>query len=321
MLAQRGPKVFTNIRVAVLIFCTVLGVAVAAHADCAAPSAPGLKICFPNEGSTVMYVPGIEMAASTASGMVRRVDIWVNGTKRDSFNYLPGTLYDASMKNGKNRVTVQVWDSAGHLYQSVRTFYVTGYGVGQCAAPSTPGVNLCWPMEGSIQPNDAVPISATATGQGSKIKSISLYIDGKFLVSQGSNYIESGGGVSAGTHKVTAKAVDYAGHTFTVSHNFNAYYNFDCNPRTGECYSGIVINKPQGPDVPTSFTFQADVQNNPEPITAMKVYVDGALRASSSGPGITAQLTFAKDSTHVVWVKAWDTAGKLYAAYQTYYAQ
>ena len=61
-----------------------------------------------------MYVPGIEMGAKTASGMVRRVDVWVNGTKRDNFDYLPGTLYDASMKNGKNRVTVQVWDTAGN---------------------------------------------------------------------------------------------------------------------------------------------------------------------------------------------------------------
>jgi hypothetical protein len=303
------------------MFSIVLGVAGMAHADCAAPSSPGLKICFPNEGSTVMYVPGIEMGAKTASGMVRRVDVWVNGTKRDNFDYLPGTLYDASMKNGKNRVTVQVWDTAGNFYQAVRTFYVTGYGVGQCSTPSTAGVNLCWPLSGSLQPNDAVPISATARGLNSKIKSVSLYVDGKFLVSQSGNSIVSGGGMTAGTHKVTAKAVDYAGHTFTSSHTFTTYYNFDCNPRTGECWAGVVINKPEGPDVSTSFSFQADVQNNPKPITSMKVYVDGVQKASSNGPGITAQLTFPKNSTHVVWVKAWDTAGKIYAAYQTYYAQ
>jgi hypothetical protein len=66
---------------------------------------------------------------------------------------------------------------------------------------------------------------------------------------------------------------------------------------------------------------QADVQNNPKPITAMKVYVDGVLKVSNNGPGITAQITFPKNSTHIVWVKAWDSAGKQYAAYQTYYAQ
>jgi hypothetical protein len=301
--------------------CLVLGAAVAAHADCAAPSSPGLKICFPNEGSTVMYVPGMEMAATTASGGVNHVEVWVNGTKRDDFSFLPANLYDASMKNGWNRVTVKVWDTAGNLYQAVRSFNVTGYGVGFCSTPSTAGINLCWPRTGSIQPNDAVPMAATARGLNSKIKSVNLYVDGKFLVGQASNYILSGGGVTAGTHTVTAKAVDYAGHTFTASHTFKAYYNFDCNPRTGECYSGIVINKPNGPDVPTSFTLQADVQNNPNPITGMKVYVDGVLKVHNTGPGITAQLTFAKDSTHIVWVQAWDTTGKLYATYQTYYAQ
>ena len=268
-----------------------------------------------------MYVPGVEMAASTSSGAIKRVDVWVNGTKRDTFNYLPGTLYDASMKNGKNRVTVQVWDTSGNSYQAVRTFNVTGYGVAQCSTPAAAGVNLCWPLEGSLQPNDAVPIAATARGLNSKIKYVNLYIDGKYLVGQSSASILSGGGMTAGIHKVTARAVDYAGHVFTVSHTFSTYYNFDCNPRTGECYSGIVINKPEGPDVPTSFTFQADVQNNPKPITTMKVFVDGVQTASSSGPGISAQLTFQSNSTHIVWVKAWDTAGKLYAAYQTYYAQ
>lgn len=268
-----------------------------------------------------MYVPGIEMAVNTASGNVQRVEVWTNGTKRDGFNYLPGTLYDASMKNGWNRVTVRVWDTAGHMYQAVRSFNVVGYGVGACAAPTAPGVNLCWPLTGSWQPNDAVPISAAARGLNSKIKYVNIYVDGKFLVGQSSNSIQTGSGVSAGTHTVTARAVDFAGHTFTTSHKFNTYYNFDCNPKSGECWAGIVINKPNGQDVPTSFTFQADVQNNPKPITSMKVYVDGVVKVSNNGPGITAQLSFAKNSTHIVWVKAWDTAGKMYAVYQTYYAQ
>jgi hypothetical protein len=292
-----------------------------AHADCAAPSTPGLKICFPNEGSTVMYVPAMEMAVTTGSGRVSRVEVWDNGRKLDNMTFLPSTLYDAAMKNGLNRVTVKVWDSNGTLYQAVRSFQVAGYGVGQCATPSTAGVNLCWPQTGSWQPNDATPISATALGQNSKIKYVNIYVDGKFLVGQSANHIQTGTGITAGSHTVTARAVDYAGHTFTATHQFNAYYNFDCNPRTGECWAGVVINKPYGPDVPTTFNLQADVQNNPRPITSMKVYVDGVVKVSNSGPGITAQITFPKNSTHIVWVRAWDTAGKQYAAYQTYYAQ
>jgi hypothetical protein len=305
----------------VVVLSLVVGPAAVAHADCAAPSSPGLKICFPNEGSSVMYVPALEMAVNTASGNVSRVEVWTNGTKRDGFNYLPGTLYDGSMKNGWNRVTVKVWDTDGHTYQAVRSFHVTGYGVGSCATPTGPGVNLCWPLTGSWQANNAVPISASARGLNSKIKYVNIYVDGKFLVGQSTNNIQTGSGVSAGTHTVTARAVDFAGHVFTSSHKFNAFYNFDCNPKSGECSPGVVINTPTGPDVPTSFTLQADVQNNPRSITAMKVYVDGVEKVSNNGPGISAELNFAKNSTHIVWVKAWDSAGKVYATYQTYYAQ
>ena len=290
----------------------------AASAQCAAPSANGVNICFPNQGSTVTYVPPIEMSATSASGGIRTVKIWDNGTLRDTESFLPGTLYDASMKNGLNRVTVQVWDTAGNFYQAMRSFYVAGYGVGFCGVPSTPGVNLCWPLQGSLQPNN-IPISATARGT-SKISWLVVYLDGKKQYATTNNYILSGAYSTAGTHRVTVVAHDTTGHTYQASHTFTAFYQQDCNPKTNVCSPGIVINKPYGaPDVTTSFQFQADVQNNTVPITTMKLYVDNTLVATSGGPGITKQLNLPANSTHIVWVKAWDTQGKVYAAYQTYF--
>lgn len=299
-----------------LLFCfTALG---AASAQCAAPSANGIRICFPNEGSTVTYVPPMEMSATVKSGAIRTVKIWDNGTLRDTVPFLPNTIYDASMTNGWNRVTVQVWDTGGNFYQAVRSFYVTGYGVNFCHVPSAPGVNLCWPLEGSLQPNN-IPISATARG-ASKISSLSVYLDGRKVLAASDNYILSGAYSTAGTHRVTVVAHDTTGHTYKTSHTFTAYYEHDCNPKTGVCSPGIVINKPLGaPDVPTSFQFQADVEDNTAPITAMKVYVDGAAKAASSGPGITAQIDLPANSTHIVTVKAWDTQGKIYASSQTYF--
>ncbi len=291
----------------------------AASAQCAAPSTDSVRICFPNEGSTVTYVPPMEMSVTVKSGAVRTMKVWDNGTLRDTEPFLPSTIYDASMKNGWNRVTVQVWDTDGNFYQAVRSFYVTGYGVGSCKTPSTPGVNLCWPLEGSLQPNN-IPISATARGT-SKISSLTVYLDGQKVLATSNNYIVSGAYSTAGTHKVTVVAHDTTGHVYKTSHSFTAYYEQDCNPKTGACSPGIVINKPYGaPDVTTSFQFQADVQDNPAPITAMKVYVDGAVKATSSGPGITAQIELPANTTHIVSVKAWDTQGKIYAAAQTYFA-
>jgi hypothetical protein len=302
--------------VIVSLFC--VAAVGAASAQCAVPSANGVNICFPNQGSAVTYVPPMEVNAKTASGGIRAVKIWDNGTLRDTESSLPGTLYDASMKNGWNRVTVQVWDTAGNFYQAARSFYVAGYGVGFCGVPSTPGVNLCWPLQGSLQPNN-IPISATARGT-SKISWLVVYLDGKKLYATTNNYILSGANSTAGTHRVTVVARDTTGHTYRASHTFSAFYQQDCNPKTNVCSPGIVINKPYGaPDVTTSFQFQADVQNNTVPITSMKLYVDSNLVATSGGPGITKRLNLPANSTHIVWVKARDTQGKIYAAYQTYF--
>lgn len=304
--------------VATLVFClAALG---AASAQCAAPASPGINICFPNEGSTQIYVPAMEMSATVASGAIRTVKIWDNGTLRDTENFLPGTLFDGSMYNGLNKVTVQVWDTAGNFYQAKRSFYVTGYGVGFCSAPTTAGVNLCWPLQGSLQPQN-FPISAAAKGSGSsKITSLAVYVDGKKAITTNNNYILTGNYQDAGSHKVTVIAHDAAGHAYQASHTFTSFYEQDCNPKNGACSAGIVINKPaSSPDVPTSFTFQADVQYNTEPITAMKVYLDNKVVATSSGPGITAEIKLPANTTHVLWVKAWDSKGKQYAAYQNYF--
>ena len=261
------------------------------------------------------------MAVTTASGSIHRVEVWDNGTKRGNFEFLPGTLYDGSMTNGSNRVTVKVWDTDGNLYQAQRSFYVTGFGVGKCSTPSTAGMNLCWPAPGSVQPNGAVAISATAKGLNSNIRYVNIYVDGKFLVGQPGNSIVTGAGMSAGTHTVTARAVDNAGHIFNASNTFKTFYSYDCNPKTGACSPGIVINKPGAEDVPTTFTVQADVQNNPAPISAMKVYIDGVVKASSSGPGLTTSLTLPTNTTHRMVIKAWDTSGKIYESYQNLYVQ
>jgi hypothetical protein len=268
-----------------------------------------------------MYNAGIEMAATTASGSIARVEVWDNGTKRDNFQFLPGELYDGSMINGLNRVTVKVWDTNGNLYQAQRSFYVTGFGVGTCSTPSTAGINLCWPAPNSLQPNEAVPISATAKGQNSNIKFVNIYVDGKFLVGQSGNFIVTGAGLSAGTHTVTARAADSAGHVFQATSTFKTFYSFDCNPKSGACSPGIVINKPGTEDVPTTFTVQADVQNNPASISGMKVYIDGVVKASSSGPGITNSLTLPANTTHRMVIKAWDASGKIYESYQNLYVQ
>ena len=76
-----------------LVFCfAALG---AAFGQCAAPSADGVRICFPNEGSAVTYVPPMEMSATTRSGAISKVQIWDNGKLRDNFAFFPARCMTA----------------------------------------------------------------------------------------------------------------------------------------------------------------------------------------------------------------------------------
>lgn len=295
--------------------------ALPAMADCQAPAAQGIKICFPTEGSTVMYAAAIEMSANTGSASVVKSAVYDNGKLVDTNPFLPGTMVDGGVKNGTHKITVKAWDSNGTVHQASRTFRVTGYGVDFCSTPTAPGVNLCWPQEGTAQPNTSVPISATARGKTSKITSLSVYLDGKLFTSTGGNNILTGAGLSAGRHRVAVVAHDAAGNTFKTAHYFTAYNNYDCNPKSDACSPGVILKNPQDTDVPGSFRLDADVSGNPDPTTAMKVYLDGAVVATSTGPGITKQLNLQPGTTHIVWVRAWDTKGKTYATYQTFYVQ
>jgi hypothetical protein len=104
----------------------------------------------------------------------------------------------------------------------------------------------------------------------------------------------------------------YQGSTpvYTASSNFKLYYAYQCS-RNG-CSAGIVIQQPtENQDTNSPFTVAADVENNPHEITAMKVYLDGQVVATSTGPTIRSQVT-ANAGSHLLSVQAWDTTGALY---------
>jgi hypothetical protein len=90
--------------------------------------------------------------------------------------------------------------------------------------------------------------------------------------------------------------------------------------RTGTCDPGIVAFQPAGfgteqaADVTRPFTFEADVEDNPQPTTSMKVFLDGAQVIANSGPGIITEIN-TTPGTHSIIVQATDTAGKVYETY------
>jgi hypothetical protein len=57
------------------------------------------------------------------------------------------------------------------------------------------------------------------------------------------------------------------------------------------------------------------VMNNPNPITAMKAYLDNSLVATSSNGTLQSEVT-GPDGTHILTVQAWDDKGIEYRIQQ-----
>ncbi|PSH04092.1 MAG: hypothetical protein CXZ00_08545 [Acidobacteria bacterium] len=306
----------------VLCLAGVAVLAVAAHAECAAPTQSGLIMCFPSKGSTVLYPATIELAANSGGVAITHLSVYDGNVKVDSLDFLPGKLVDFAIKNGFHSITVNAWDANGKLYQAKSSFTVTGFGVGVCARGGST-ITLCSPSAGSYQPETGVPISAAfAVG----VKRWTVTLDGKALISSAqtgqpaSAPLQTGAFAPAGSHTLVISAVNAQGVTSTLTRRFYTFYNLDCNPKTGACRPGITVVSPSGmgeslaADVGTSFRVQAEVTGNPKPITKMIVYLNGVKVQQSAGPGITAEVNTTKGS-HFIVILAWDTAGKLYETY------
>jgi hypothetical protein len=114
-------------------------------------------------------------------------------------------------------------------------------------------------------------------------------------------------------------AYDTTGHRFASTRTVKTSYGYqDCPPKgNNPCSPGFVVDGPY-PDsfVGSSFSVQAQIANNPKPITAIKVYLDNTLVAQSNGPTIYQRVNTSVTGTHTLTLQGWDTAGHLYRVRQ-----
>lgn len=293
-----------------------------AHADCTAPANPGVRICSPSANSTIVYVPALQFNSTPAPG-ASITEFIVYDNNEQSVEGFPGqsgeTIINAATQNGFHHVVINVWDTFGNLYQSSVSFTVVGDGYATtCAAPKTPGVNFCSPPAGAVL-GVYYSVAATATGN-STISAMRLYVDGKAQVTQtGYNQLSTAATAPGqGNHTVAFVAWDSTGHVFSATRTLFSAYTYgqvNCPPKGNDpCSPGFDTVFTPMPDsyVGNSFAIQNQILNNPNPITAIKAYVDNTLVATSDGPTMMSQVTNAPTGTHIITLQGWDTEGILY---------
>jgi hypothetical protein len=262
-----------------LTLLAVSFLAAAAWSQCNNPKSPGVVICTPTNGSTVVS-PEISIRSTPAQGAsITEVNLYDNN--KNIWKGYPGMtgvdLYDGAIYNGYHNFVVNAWDTEGHLYQARTDVTVTGLSFAPCSMPTSPGINFCAPTPGSILPTGP-EVSAAATGQ-SAIKTINFYLNG-VLAQSVTNSVPQGKSFGVGVgiqlpkqgvaYTVKATATD-SGHSYSATKVITGKYTYGaygCAPKGNQCYPGINVIQPQNEAyVNNTFNLNAQILNNPKPIT------------------------------------------------------
>ena len=176
---------------------------------CSAPGTAGVNVCKPANGSTVAS-PVAVLAAAKVTGTIARMEVWVDGVK-DYSTFNSTTLSTSlSLASGNHRFSFYAVNTAGTKWNTVVNATVGTGGGGTCSAPSTPGVNVCKPVNGSTV-GSPVAVQAISTVTGT-IARMEVWVDGvkKFSTSN-STTLSTSLSLASGSHRFSFYAVNTAG--------------------------------------------------------------------------------------------------------------
>jgi hypothetical protein len=304
----RSPK-------STLTLTALLMIAVRASAACPEPASGKLVICQPSANSTVFQVPHFEATANPPSGSITSMKVFIDNKLVFQNGGPDISLFQGGVANGKHTVMITAADSFGRSYQAQHSFSVIGNLPSSCPA-STVGVRICYPAPGqTISQNLAFAVGFKGNATISHVRAYvgsSPVADFSPPFGQLNQIIASVGPTTAGPHTLTIVAWDVNGVLHKNSAAFKTFFESGCPPKGGPCNPGVYPDVPNdGDDVHSPFRLSASVQFNTKSITGMRVYVDGTVVATSSGPVFDQEIT-APRGTHIIVIQAWDTAGRLY---------
>ena len=193
---------------------------------------------------------------------------------------------------GTHSVVVQAWDSSGTVYKNSLTVSVT--------AGASSGVNVSAPANNATV-NSPFTVTASASAPN-PIAAMHIYLDGQLVFQNNSNSLNTQLTAGTGQHSLVVQAWD----------NTGAVYKTPLTITVGASSGGNVnVSLPaNNSTVSSPFEVQANA-SEPNPVTAIQVYLDGQLVFTGSGSSIDTQVN-AGQGQHSLVVQAWDTTGKVY---------
>jgi hypothetical protein len=182
---------------------------------CNPPSSPGLNVCEPVNASTVGS-PVSVLASATVTGTISRMEVWVDGVKKFSTFGSTTLSTSLSLPAGSHKFVFYAVNTAGTKWMQTVTATVSGGG--GCSPPTSPGVNVCQPVNGSTVASP-VPAQAAATVTGT-ISRMEVWVDGvKKFSTFGSTTLSTSISLASGSHRFSFYAVNTAGTKWETTVN------------------------------------------------------------------------------------------------------
>jgi VCBS repeat protein/Big-like domain-containing protein len=177
--------------------------------DCDYPAAGrGINLCSPaiTSGSTVNF-----NATAHSFADLRKMELWVDGTKLgEQYHTWEGNGYfnfSSTLAPGTHSGTYFAADFDNSLLQYNFNFTVPS----SCAAPTSPGVNLCAPGNGSSISSQSVLVQASANITGTLAR-MEIWVDStKKYTETDSTSLSTAVMATPGTHQFTVYAVNMDG--------------------------------------------------------------------------------------------------------------
>lgn len=261
---------------------------------------PAATPSFSPPGGTYTSPQTVSITDSTPNASIYYT---TNGTPASTGS----TLYSAPIQVAASETLEAVAIASGFSQSSdALASYTIGGGSG-CNAPTSPGVNVCSPANGSTV-NSPVTVQASATVTGT-ISHMELWVDGvKKYATTGGSTLSTSLSLAAGTHRFAILAINTAGTKWetvvnaTVGGGGGGSCTAPGSPGVNICTpaSGATVNSPVAVQAAASVTGT---------ISHMELWVDGVKKyATTGGATLSTSLTLASGS-HRFAVLAINTAG------------
>jgi hypothetical protein len=181
--------------------------------SCRPTSARSIVPCspVPSASHSALSPLQFKVAASSLSPM-RKLEVWVDGIKRiesynvyDNLGFLTGSV---ALSEGTHKVSYYAVNYDNRAQRVTQTINV-GSATTACVAPSTAGINVCAPIDGSSV-TSSVHVSASSWVTGTLAR-MELWVDGQKKVTAAHNNIDTYVALEAGRHRFSFYAVNTAG--------------------------------------------------------------------------------------------------------------